>query len=206
MYLDSFEQGPLALGNALAEMGDLPGAIGSFNEAIRRADADTTTHFMHFGMALLHGWRGQGAPHCYLGLALLKTGNPAGAIAELREAVRLEPESRVERCCLPVVPCPGQEGRPSGAIAVLRDALRNGPAGLPNAIQLLAPIILADRIEDTITILQRLRKQAGRRAGGRRLDRPCACPRQANLGARPTAAEDLSRRASIDPQLRCDLR
>ncbi len=110
MYLDSFEQGPIALGNALAETGDLPGAIGSFNEAIRLADADRTMHFVHFGMTLMHGWREQGAPHCYLGLALLKTGNSEGAIAELREAVRLEPEQGSSDVAFPLCLALAQKG------------------------------------------------------------------------------------------------
>ncbi|MGO9467684.1 MAG: tetratricopeptide repeat protein, partial [Isosphaeraceae bacterium] len=76
------ERGQIALGTALAESGDLSGAIGAYLEAIRLGESGRR--------------EGKAAPHVYLGSVRRATGDLPGAIASYREAIRLDPEQSIE--------------------------------------------------------------------------------------------------------------
>ncbi len=86
----------ITLGLALAEKGDLDGAIAEYREAIR-LDPE---------YALLH---------ITLGLALEEKGDLDGAIAEYREAIRLDPEYALAHITLGLALA--EKGDVAGAIA-----------------------------------------------------------------------------------------
>lgn len=128
------------LGLALAEKGDLDGAIRAYHDALKLRPDDVQTH-NNLGLALA----GKGNPaaaireyrtalqinpanpeaHCNLGAALADTGNLDAAIAEYREALRIKPNITEALNNLGVVLA--RKGDPDAAILVYRDLLRIDP-------------------------------------------------------------------------------
>ena len=142
--IDFFEErGYTALGNGLAESGDLSGATAAYLEAIRLGES-----------------RDQGskaAPHAYLGSARRLTGALPGAIAAYREAIRLEPENAEARYGLGM--SLAESGDVPGAIAVFRKAIQHEHLQQVEQFRLLRVIVMARRSDETIAALRRVREQ-----------------------------------------------
>jgi eukaryotic-like serine/threonine-protein kinase len=125
-----------SLGGALAESGDVPGAIAAFSEAIR-----------------LGGMR-----QLALGNALRLKGNLPGAIASYHDEIRLNPKNSIEaRFALGVTLA--ESGDVPAAIAAFREAIqRERQHGI--RFRLLRAIIMAQQPEAAIAALERVREQA----------------------------------------------
>ena len=159
-YLDSWRQGYLAgvssnysfeepgsigLGCALAESGDLPGAIEAYANAIRLGESSDQG--------------GKAAPHAYLGNARRLTSDKPEAIAAYREAIRLEPDRSIEaRYGLGVTL--SETGDVPGAIAALREAIQHDHLKQPGPFRLLRVISMARQPGEAIAALRRVREQA----------------------------------------------
>jgi len=139
------ERGQVALGTALAESGDLSGAIGAYVEAIGLGESGPVG--------------GKAAPHFYLGTARRLTGDLPGAIAAYREAIRLDPEQSIEaRYGLGTTLA--ESGDIPGAIAAFRGATQNEAAHQLQPGRLLRMVVMAQRPEDAVTALGRVGEQA----------------------------------------------
>ncbi len=126
-----------SLGDALAESGDLSGAIGAYSEAIRLG----------------------GLPHLDLGNAKRLTGDLPGAIATYRELIRFYPEQSIEaRYALGMTLA--ETGEVMGAIAAIREAIPRDRLYRIRSFRLLRAILMAQRPEDAIAALGRVREQA----------------------------------------------
>ncbi len=138
-------RGQVALGTALAESGDLSGAIGAYLKAIPLGESGQQA--------------GRAAPHVYLGTVRRLTGDLSGAIASYREAIRLDPEQAIEaRYGLGTTVA--EKGDLPGAIAAFREAIQLEAAHQLEPSHLLRMIVMAQRPEDAITALRRVRAQA----------------------------------------------
>jgi eukaryotic-like serine/threonine-protein kinase len=160
-YFDDFDQGHLALGNALVESGDLPGAIAEYREAIRLGEGDELRHYKHLGTAWLGANEGKSHPYCYLGMALVSAGDRPGAIAAFREAIRIKPELVSGDVGFNLCLALAQLGDMAGAIVVIRQAIHQSPSHRLNPIVLLGAIVVANRTDETIKTLRRIRQDVG---------------------------------------------
>jgi serine/threonine protein kinase/tetratricopeptide (TPR) repeat protein len=198
-YFDDFDQGHLALGNALVENGDLPGAIAEYREAIRLGEGDKLRHYKHLGMDWSGGNEGPSHPRRYLGMALVSAGDLKGAIAEFREVIRILPELVSSDVGLNLCLALARSGDPAGAIVVVQQAIQQGTSHRLEPIPLLGAIVVADRADETIRTLRSIREQAaGDRAVVDWIDSAISLTeRIATLGPRlPRIVHSASRRAA----------
>ena len=128
------------LGTALAQKGNLNGAIAEFRQAVRLKPDDPEAH-NNLGTALAQKGNMDGAiaefrqalrlksdypeAHNHLGTALAYKGDLDGAIAEYREALRLKPDFTIAHNNLGITLV--RKGDLDGAIAEYREALRLKP-------------------------------------------------------------------------------
>ena len=120
------------LGRALARKGDHEGALAEYREALRLNPKNGDVCKLVFSELIIEGYaeeamvmsREEGA-HCYLGLYLREKGDSDAAIAEFREALRLNPGNIRLHYYLGAVL--GEKGDLDGAIAEYREAIRLNP-------------------------------------------------------------------------------
>jgi serine/threonine protein kinase/Flp pilus assembly protein TadD len=160
-YFDDFDQGHLALGNALVENGDLPKAIAEFREAIRLGEGDKLRHYKHLGMDWSGGNEGTSHPHRYLGMALVSKGDLQGAIAEFQEAIRIFPPLASSDVGFNLCLALARKGDHAGAIAVARQAIQGRTNHRLEPITLLGTIVASARADETIRVLRQIREHAG---------------------------------------------
>jgi eukaryotic-like serine/threonine-protein kinase len=136
------KQGHIALGNALAESGDLPGAIAEYKAAIRLDQGANPRKV---------------AAYSYLGSALRLTGDLDGAIKAYREAIRLDTQQRAERIVSEATTGLGmalaESGDLPGAIAEFHKVM-------PDEYRLTWAIIMAQRPDSALAALRRVRDHA----------------------------------------------
>ncbi len=134
----------LALGAALAESGDLPGAIADYSEAVRLGEGDAEA---------------RATVHDSLGSARWLTGAPSAAIAAFRESIRVNPDGTLEgRYNLSVALA--ESGDVSGAIAALREAVQRQQPRQAGSFRLLRAIVMSPRPKDAVQALKRVREEA----------------------------------------------
>ncbi len=161
-YVDHFEQGRVALGNALIESGDPVGAIAAYREAIRADEGDKMQHYRHLGEWWAGWWTdGKTAPHRYLGAALARSGDLRGAIAELREAIRIESALAASDVGYNLCLALARSGDADGAVSVVRQAIEQAPGHRLEPLPLLGTIALDDPAVDAIGALRLVRQTAG---------------------------------------------
>ncbi len=139
------ERGQLALGTALAESGDLRGAIAEY-KTVRLGDA---------------GMEGKAMSQFYLGSATRLEGDLASGIAAYREAIRLGlgPEPEIEaRYSLGIALA--ESGDPKRAIIEFHEAIRQEGLDRVGPFRLLRAILMGQRSEDAVRALRRVREQA----------------------------------------------
>ena len=166
------DRGELALGTALAESGDLPGAIGTLLEAIRLGGSDNQVEGALFAPAapLPSQQRGPVEQYVYLGHTRMLSGDLRGAIASYRDAIRIHPEESIEaRYGLGAVLA--ESGDSPGATAAIRDAIESDQEHLPGPFRLLWATTMSKHPTDVIAALERVRNHAsGDRTSGRAIE------------------------------------
>jgi serine/threonine-protein kinase len=160
-YFDDFDQRHIALGNALAEIGDRQGAIAEYREAIRLGEADELQHYRYLGTWSAWWNEGKSHPHRYLGMALMKLGDLPGAIAEFREAIQMTPALVSADVGFNLCLALARSGNPAGAVAVVRQAIQQEPSHRLNPVPLLGAIVVMDQGADSIRALRGIREAAG---------------------------------------------
>ena len=139
----TLEQGHLALGAALAESGDLPGAISAYSEALRPGEGDT---------------KAKATAHDSLGIARWLTGARPEAIEAFRESIHVNPDNPHEgRYNLSVALT--ESGDVSGAIAALREAVQRQQPRQAGSFRLLRAIVMSPRPKDAVEALKRVRDE-----------------------------------------------
>ena len=140
----TLEQGHLALGAALAESGDLPGAISAYSEALRPGEGDT---------------KAKATAHDSLGSARWLTGARPEAIEAFRESIHVNPDNPHEgRYNLSVALT--ESGDVSGAIAALREAVQRQQPRQAGSFRLLRAIVMSPRPKDAVESVERVRDEA----------------------------------------------
>ncbi len=140
----ALEQGHLALGAALAESGDLPGAISAYSEAIRLGEGDAQS---------------KATAYDSLGSARWLTGARSEAIDAFREAIRANPDQPHEaRYNLGLALA--ESGDLPGAITALREATQRQQPTQAGSFHLLRAIVMSPRPKDAVEALKRVRDTA----------------------------------------------
>ena len=173
-YNSSFDQGFLALGNALAEAGDLEGAGDAHRKAIQ-IEESAAMRYRNFGFySISTSERWIYSSRHSLELELVLAGDLRGAIDQYREAFRLDPKLISRDFSFSACLSLARSGDLPGAIAVLR-GLKSPEAGGLQAFEprspekerrlhtftLLGPLALEHRTADTLVALHRIREQLG---------------------------------------------
>jgi tetratricopeptide (TPR) repeat protein len=158
-FTSEMEQGHLGLGNALAESGDLPGAITAFAESIRLGEGDSVFRTEPIVETRQFGaWRS--APHTYLGNTYRLTGDYPRAIAAFREAVRLGPEEALEARYNLGVAC-AEAGESQAAVDAIGEAIRRDYHTWLPPLRLLRAITMAQVPSNAVAALRRVRRHVG---------------------------------------------
>ena len=158
---DDFEQGHTALGTALLENGELERALAEYRTATRLGETEEYRHYQYFQQSCFIGNNEPSYPHHCLGLALDAAGDVQGAIAELREAIRINPTRAAEDDGFPLCLALVRAGDAAGAIAVVKQAIEQAETHRLEPLSLLRPIVFASQGAQTITTLRRIREAAG---------------------------------------------
>jgi tetratricopeptide (TPR) repeat protein len=158
---DDYEQGHVALGTALAENGDLERAIAEYRVALRLGETEEYRHYQYFGQNSTVGNNEPSYPHRCLGMALLSAGDFLNAIAELRDAIRIQPYLAAQDVGFQLCFALGRAGDTAGAVAVVRLAIEQSESHRLEPLPLLGTIAFANRAAETVTTFRRIRAQAG---------------------------------------------
>ncbi len=157
-FLHNYDRGHLALGNALVESGDLPGAMAAYGEAIRLKESDETEfHTIGTSMKLSFPY-GPFVPRYALGQVLAMAGDFPVAIAGAREAIRLQSELATSEFGFSLCLALARSGDLPGAIAALSKTIQSKRPDRAEILQMLGPIAVAYRSNDTVKALRRLRE------------------------------------------------
>ncbi len=160
LYLHTYDQGYQALGCALAESGDLAGAIAACREAIRRDERGAMSHTDLNSSTIFSGINDIETPYSFTVLAILMNDDPSKLIPELREAIRLKPKLAATQVGFHLAIALARSGDVSGAISTIRKAIEQGPHVRLDTLHLIWPIALIDQKKDLIAILRQLREGA----------------------------------------------
>ena len=142
------DRGHLALGTALAELGDTREAIAAFDEAIQLGEVSNL--------------RAKSFLFASLGNARRLTGDLPGAVAAYREAIRLgvlDSDLAIEsRYGLGITLA--ESGDVQAAIAAFREATQHEHFLLVGQFRMLRAILVSQRPEDAIAVLRRVRERS----------------------------------------------
>ncbi len=160
LYLHTYDQGYQALGCALAETGDLAGAIAACREAIRRDERGAMIHTDFSSSCTFSGSNDIETPYSFPVLSILMNDDPSKLIPELHEAIRLKPKLAATQVGFHLAVALGRSGNVTGAISTIRKAIEQGPQVRLDTLHLIWPIALIDQKKDLIAILRQLREGA----------------------------------------------
>ncbi len=187
-YRDSIRIDPMRVGAhySLAELledsGDELGEIAELLEAVRAEGHDSGPYSpsrvsqygsdvtfddheidtLADGLADMHFMTRTAGPHVgyKLGSVHRLAGDKPGAITKYREAIAADPNSEIEARFGLVVTL-GESGDFSGAIASFREAIDREHLGQAGRFCLLRAILMAERPDEAVVALRRVREQAG---------------------------------------------
>ncbi len=159
-FLWSYDQGNVALGNALAEMADFPGAIAAYRDAIRLKERGEVVFSSQWFTTTSTSAAGPLSPRYALCQGLAAAGDFRGEIAEACEAIRLQPKLAPRFFGFSLCLALARSGDFSTAIAEFRNVISSAKTNPPEIFQMLGPIAVSHRSEDTVKALSRLREGA----------------------------------------------